>query len=180
MTAERVELSDADLANRARGGDEQAFALLFGRHETRILAIGRRWFGDGWLSCEVVEETRWLAWRHLPGLREPAAVGAWLASLARHHCRQRCRAGQPEVLSLTVELTAVLPAEDDPAGQAAAALDTERLLACLPPEQREVVELCLLAGYSREEAAVRLSVGETVGKGRLQRARATLRREWTP
>ncbi len=180
MAARRWGDSDSDLARRAQDGEAAAFDELFARYRDRLQGVGRRWFGDGWLSQEVVEETRLRAWQHRAQLRDPAAVGGWLLGIAHHYCYQRHRAGQPEIVSLSVEHLAVLPATGDPAAQVADELAVAQLLRSLPTEQRDVVELCLVAGLTREEAAARLGVSTTVVKGRLQRARVALRKELAP
>ena len=173
-------MADDELLARALGGDGEAFARLFARFEPELLAIGRDCFGAGWLSQEVVEETRLLAWRHLADLREPAAFGAWLRQIARHWCHQRRRAGQPLLAHDAEAALALLVVPGDPAAQVAAALEAERLLARLAPSQRQVVELCLLQGHSLAEAGSLLGLTPTVVKGRLQRARASLRQAMAP
>ncbi|MBI2297770.1 MAG: RNA polymerase sigma factor [Armatimonadetes bacterium] len=171
-----TEISDAELVLSARAGDASAFRVLCDRYRPELRALGRRWFGDGWLAEEAAQEALLQAWRSLDELRDPALFGPWLFRIARRWCHHRALARATEWLP-TDQIEALTAPAADPAVMVAARFEVEALLAGLPASQREVVELCLIAGLSVPEAAERLAVEPCVVKGRLQRARQTLRRE---
>jgi RNA polymerase sigma factor (sigma-70 family) len=88
-TADRVEpagMPDAGLAAlvcAARRGDDGAWTALVGRFDGRVRAIARSYR----LSPADVDDVAQATWLHLlediDKLREPAAIGAWLATATR-------------------------------------------------------------------------------------------------
>lgn len=77
------EPDDAELVRRARGGDEEAFEVLFVRHAPGV----RRFLGgvlrDAAAADDALQETFARAHRKLSALREPARVRSWLLGIAR-------------------------------------------------------------------------------------------------
>lgn len=140
----------AELVERARRGDRDAFGELFRLHHGRVYRLARAHVGQG--ADDVVAETFLRAWRGLDRYR-PTGVpfAAWLYGIARHvvadELRRRSR----------VRVMAEVP--DRPAE----ALEDDRLTLAaairrLPERQRQVVELKFLLGLSNEE------VGRALGK----------------
>jgi len=173
--------SDAALVLLAQGGDEDALRELWDRNVGLVRAIGRRWFGNGWLVDEVVQETWLQAWSHLDALAEPAAFAGWVMRIAERHCRRRTRAHGLDCVSLQDHEWELLRApEPMPHEVVLARAGAEALLGSLSDRHRPVAELCLVAGMTPAEAAGELGLTPTAVKGRLQRARAALRRELEP
>ncbi len=164
------------LVSRAIAGDAEAFSELARRERTRLEALGRRWFSDAYLAEELAQETLVQAARSIGSLREPGAFGPWLYSIARNVARVRWRSQEPVQTFGTVAIptSACLP---DPAEELALRSDLQRATRTLPETQQQVVSLCLLQGDSVQEAAEALAVSPQMVKGRLQRARETLRKE---
>jgi RNA polymerase sigma factor (sigma-70 family) len=173
--------SDAELVARAQAGEQAALEDLWERHAEALRRVGRSAFGNGWLAQEVAQEAWEQVLRHVGDLREPSAFGAWAVAIARRWCDRRARARSADGIALGTEWWESM-ADPGPsvADDAIARVEVDRVLSLLPPTWRGVVELCLVDGLSPAEAAERLSVTATVVKGRLQRARATLRRELDP
>ena len=69
------------LVERARAGDEEAFASLARAVGDRLLAIAYRILRDLGLAEDAVQQTLVLAWRELPSLREVDRFDAWLQNL---------------------------------------------------------------------------------------------------
>ena len=74
------------LVERARAGDEEAFASLARAAGDRLLAIAYRILRDLGLAEDAVQQTLVLAWRELPSLREPDRFDAWLRRLLVNAC----------------------------------------------------------------------------------------------
>ena len=74
---------DADLVERAREGDPEAFHLLYVRHAPSV----RRFLGgvlrDAAAADDALQETFARAHRKLRSLRDPVRVRAWLLGMAR-------------------------------------------------------------------------------------------------
>lgn len=90
---ERAVIDEAELIERAKRGDELAYAQLYKRHARRVAAIVYRLLGSDHHLEDIVQETFVIALRQLNGLREPAALGGWLRTIAvrrvQRHLTQR-------------------------------------------------------------------------------------------
>lgn len=87
-------VSDADLVARALRGDQWAQAAIYQRHAPRLLNTTARLLGSRADALDVVHEVFVDALEGLDGLRDPAALGAWLLKrtvnkASRRHLRQR-------------------------------------------------------------------------------------------
>ena len=159
--------SDAELVNAVLGGNKRAFAVLVKRYERPVRAIALDVLGDYHLAADVSQDAFVTAYEKLPGLRKPAAFGAWLMKITRRRAidwarRKRDGAGLESVIP---------PPTHNPDGQ----LDEEKqwLLAAvtkLPESERQVVMLRYFAGHSVKEVAE--IVGRSVGTVTKQLSRA--------
>jgi RNA polymerase sigma factor (sigma-70 family) len=76
----------AALAAAAVAGDELALDRLVDRFDVVLRRIARSYRLDPWDVDDVVQATWLQFFRHVRSLREPAAVGGWLATTARREC----------------------------------------------------------------------------------------------
>ena len=81
----------ADLVTRARHGDKQAWAALVERYAPLIWSTCRRYrLGDA--DADDVGQRVWLQMvDHLHAIRDPAALGGWLATTTRRECSRVVR-----------------------------------------------------------------------------------------
>jgi DNA-directed RNA polymerase specialized sigma24 family protein len=82
------------LVERARSGDEEAFASLARGAGDRLLAIAYRILRDLGLAEDAVQQTLVLAWRELPSLRDVDKFDAWLRRLLVNACYREARRGR--------------------------------------------------------------------------------------
>jgi RNA polymerase sigma factor (sigma-70 family) len=88
----------ARLVRSAAAGNGRAFASLVARFDRTLRSIARSYRLNGWDVDDVVQAT-WLQFLdHGAKLREPAAVGGWLATTARRNCLRLLQANVREVL----------------------------------------------------------------------------------
>src|SRR5262245_37848292 len=163
--------SDRDLLDRyVRNRDEQAFEALVRRYGTGVWAACVRLAGpdadDAFqavfltLSRKAGTVTGSLpAWLH--------AVTRRVASTLRRTTRRRTAVEE------AVARPDLTPSADPSLREGLALLDEE--LSQLPQRYRAVLIVCCLEGRSRDEAAEQLGWSEGQVKGRLERARETLR-----
>jgi RNA polymerase sigma-70 factor, ECF subfamily len=97
------------------------------------------------------------AWRRLSTLRDPAAFGGWLATIARHRAVDAHRRTRPHVALADVPASSPPPSAE--AREALAALRT------LPEAYRETLAMRLVAGMTGPEIAARM--GMTPGSVRV-------------
>jgi RNA polymerase sigma factor (sigma-70 family) len=158
---------------RARDGDGEAFGRVFDRHRRRVHLHALRLaptFDD---ADDVVAITFLEAWRRRDGVRfVGGSILPWLLVTATNVARNLSRSAR--------RYRAVL--QELPAAEAGAApVDrlemghAELALQRLAPAHRAVVTLCILEGYSEQEAAAALGIAPGTVKSRLSRAKARMR-----
>ena len=181
------ELPDAELAARARDGDEPAFEELFVRHRRRVALIAARFFRQREQVEEVVQESftkAFFALGEFTNSRD-ASFAAWLARIAFNtsydELRRQKRRPESALEELTEEEAAALAgrlrdAGPDAEGRAVSRDLAAKLLARLSPEDRLVLVMLDVEGLSVAEIAGVLGWTGSKVKVRAHRARAHLRR----
>ena len=90
-------MSDAALASRAAGGDDEAFALLYHRNKHHVWRLAYFKLGDPHEAEDALQETFLRAYRALSRLRGGDSARAWLlrsaATSAWTACARASRAG---------------------------------------------------------------------------------------
>jgi len=147
---------EARLVAAAREGDRAAFGELYRRyarmvHGILMARVPRREVDD------LAQDVFVLALRKLDSLRDPEAVGPWLAMITRHRAMDHHRRS-PE----TTELPDDLPGAPHPEGEAMSVLAAIR---SLPEAYREPLILRLVEGMTGPEIAER--TGLTPGSVRV-------------
>jgi RNA polymerase sigma-70 factor (ECF subfamily) len=139
----------ATLVRSAQRGDRAAFGALYERfarlvHGVLLSGAPRDDVPD------LLQEVFLRALRQLHTLREPAAFGGWLATMARNEARMHHRATRP-MEELSDQVASPAPA---PAGAGAAELDDVLgALRALPERYREPLTLRLVEQMGGEEIA---------------------------
>jgi RNA polymerase sigma factor (sigma-70 family) len=148
---DRDETPDAELIARCQSGDQQAWEVLVGRYERLVYTIPRR-YGLNSAECDDVFQSTWLALlQHMPTLREPARVSAWLVTTAKRECwdRRRRSAHGANELSDPQLLTDNLPVHDQSPDQLVEEHETHQrvhaALARLGARCRDLLRLLYLA-----------------------------------
>jgi RNA polymerase sigma-70 factor (ECF subfamily) len=163
----------AELVDRARRGDREAFGVLAGGAVDRLYAIARLMLRDTELAEDATQEALVRAWRDLPTLRDVERFDAWLYRLIVRACadvgrhRRRWRA---EVSVVRAE-----PAESDRASELADRDQLERGLRRLNGAQQSILVLHFYLGLSPTEAAEALDIPVGTAKSRLHYAIEALR-----
>jgi len=91
-----MEPSDAEVVQRAAGGDADAFMLLVCRYRAPLIAYLHGKTGNRDDAEEISQETFCKAWEHLPKLRSPAAFAGWLYRMASNAVTTAARKPRPE------------------------------------------------------------------------------------
>ncbi len=151
-------LSDAQLLQRSRNGDREAFGRIVERYQSLICSLAYSACGNLARSEDLAQETFISAWQALPDLREPAKLSAWLGAIVRNHAasahrREQRRGGAPAPLESVNVLT---PPEADPAARAVTSQEADllwRSLAALPDTYREPMVLFYRQGQSVADVA---------------------------
>jgi RNA polymerase sigma-70 factor (ECF subfamily) len=182
-TARDNRVSDeSNWIDRARAGDQEAFARLIEMYQTPIFNLAYRMLGDPAEAEDAAQEAFMRAYSRLASFDPCRSFKTWLFSIASHHCIDRLRKRRLTWLSLEEPVSAdVAPAlaEQSPGpeeqmvrGEQAALI--QKHLGRLSPDDRLVVVMRYWYDFSYEEIAE--ATGGTVSavKSRLHRARLAL------
>jgi len=166
---------DSRLVATAAGGDEGAFIALLQAHDCRLRRIASSLLGDRDLMDDALQEVAIKAARALPKLRDPEALGAWLARTTYRTCVDILRRQRGLVFLAPEDLPEPRPVGSDFVDDLATRDLVARLLAALTPEQRVAVVLVDQEGLDYRQAAEILRVPAGTIGSRLSKARAVLR-----
>jgi len=162
------------LVERARAGDEEAFASLARGAGDRLLAIAFRILRDLGHAEDAVQQTLVLAWRELPQLRDADRFDAWLHRLLVNACYREARTGRRWAAVVRV-LPADEPERSDDYVSVVERDQLERGFRRLPPEQRAVFVFHHHLGLTHLEISDQLGIPVGTVKSRLHYATNTLR-----
>jgi RNA polymerase sigma-70 factor, ECF subfamily len=167
--------SDAELVQRVRQGDRDAYGPLMVRYRLRFGRYAFHLLGNESDAEEALQEAFFRAYRSLDRCREPARFGAWLFSIVVNCCRtaavRRGRdAARHAPLDAAVEIGLAHSTEETISQE-----EIRHALAALVPDQREAFLLKYVEELSYEEMAELIGAGESALKMRVKRACARLR-----
>lgn len=148
---------DVALVHAAQAGDVAAFDVLYRRHARVVHAVllGRTTRDE---ADDLVQQTFLTAWRRIASLREPAAFGKWVLTIARNARIDEARRRQVEATSdadVPTDAVAATDAGPDVAFEAERVL---RVIATLPEAYREPLVLRLVEGMTGPEIAARIGL----------------------
>ena len=159
------------LMRRARQGDDEAYRRLLTLAAGWLRTVVRRGLtaaGRGIADSEdIVQETLLAIHLKRDTWDETQPLEPWVRAIARYkladHLRRRGYRDHVDIDDHADTLAAVAP-------DAAAAMDSQRLLAGLPDRQRRIVEEISLSGRKASEVATGLGMSEGAVRVALHRA----------
>jgi len=163
--------TDAQLVERMRRGEVEAFEVIVSRHRAALVALAGARLNSHADAEDAAQEAFVQAFFQLHHLRDPAALLPWLRRVTVRLALMRLRSRREEPTAPR-QLEAGRGPTELPAFADAKAAE---LLGVLPPAMREAVSLTYLEGYTCAEAAEMLGVKAGTVKSRLSRARARLK-----
>ncbi len=170
-----------EVVKRSLAGDELAFARIVDAYGGLLLRTAFLLLRDEEMAKDTVQDTFFLAWKHLESLHDPELLRPWLlkivvnqtTSLKRQLARQtrllRERLGGTEVPGIGNGGTPALEQRED-------WLDIQQALATLPMNQRIILVLFYYHRLTMPEIATLLGVAENTLRKRLQAALKNIRR----
>ena len=165
---------DRDLVERARSGDQQAFADLVHQISDTLFGIARRILRDPGLAEDVLQTALVTIWRKLPHLRDSERFDAWAFRIVVHACY--ADAPRNRQWATTVR---VLPLERADAADDFRTIDDrdelERAFRGLPLDQRAVFVLHHHVGLPLVAVAETLGIPDGTARSRLHYATRALR-----
>jgi RNA polymerase sigma-70 factor, ECF subfamily len=181
------EWNESAVLEGLRRADDDAFALVFRRYGSRMLATARRLLGNEEDARDAVQEAMLSAFKAVGRFEGGAQIGTWLhrivvnAALMRLRTRRRRPESSIDDLLPTYQADGhrVLTSDDElPIDEALARDEMLQVLrACvddLPEAYRQVYLLRDVEGLSSDEVALAMGLTPNAVKIRLHRARQAL------
>ena len=179
---------EAKIIRAVVDGNANAFEDLVLEYQKQVYHIALKMTGNEEDAFDLSQETFLKAYRTLPTFRGEAGFGSWLYRMTANLCidflRRKKRRGAEQIISLDAEEEDRRPPElPDMRYEPQSALEKKELrekvqagLQRLPHEQRLILVLRDVEGFSYQEIADALKMELGTVKSRIYRARAHLAR----
>jgi RNA polymerase sigma-70 factor (ECF subfamily) len=145
------------LVELARGGDSEAFGLLYDHYNASVYRFIYYRVGSVALAEDLMSETFFRALRSMSSFRwQGKDFGAWLMTIARNLTADHYKSGRTRLEYTTEDMGAHDAPTEGPEHAVMASLTNESLLAALgelPAEQQECLIMRFLQGLSIAETA---------------------------
>ena len=162
----------SDVLERAKRGDQDAFAELVRRYQPRCLRFARSMLRADEEAEEATQDAWVRVWKALPRYEEQERFDSWLFRILANRCRSRGVRLVREATVVARDDTALgyAVAPDGAVERAAWREEIAVALAELPDAQREAFLLHHVEGFAYEEIAAMSGVGISALKMRVKRA----------
>ena len=145
------------LVELARGGDSEAFGMLYDHYHTSVYRFLYYRVGSVALAEDLTSETFFRALRSMGSFRwQGKDFGAWLMTIARNLTTDHYKSGKTRLEMATEDMSPHDSATEGPENAVLATLTNEALLEALkklPAEQQECLIMRFLQGLSIAETA---------------------------
>ena len=176
--------ADAQLIERARTGDVDAFEHVYRREVGRVYALCLRMTADATRARELTQSVFIRAWDRLGSFRGDSQLSSWLHRIAVNEVLVEARSDKRRRARVVL---ANDESDDDAESSDAPGLsgitmpvdtetriDLERAISALPPGARTVFVLHDIEGYRHEEISRMTGSAEGTLRAQLHRARKLL------
>jgi RNA polymerase sigma-70 factor (ECF subfamily) len=182
---QRGRAGDDALVQRARGGDRDAFELLYRTHAARVYALCLRLTADAVQANELTQDVFIRAWKALPEFRGEADITTWLHRIAVNAMLQQRRGERRRSAHIALaddrdDDALALEEGSAPPQDVGTAIDLERAIGSLPPGVRRAFVLHDIEGYTHEEIADMTGLAAGTLRAQLHRARQLLIKALSP
>jgi RNA polymerase sigma factor (sigma-70 family) len=176
-------LTDAELVERTRAGDREAYGDLVTRYQGHVYGLAYSLAGRWEDAQDIAQETFIRAYCNLDQLREPARFPAWLRRVTVGVAVGWLRSFRPKLFARidgqvdleTLEIPDFEPGPPEALERKELAEAVQRAVASLPAKYRVPLTMFHLDGLSYEKVASFLDIPLGTAKSLLHRARAKLK-----
>jgi RNA polymerase sigma-70 factor (ECF subfamily) len=187
---ERSPRIQREVIEGCKAGDDKAFSEIVLTYQKKVFNIAFRMLGNREEAKELSQEVFLSVLDSIKELREEVKFESWLTQITLNHCRNRWKYLKRRQYFKTDSLDDPIETEDgemerqvlDPSDNPETLLEkkmirqfVQRGLSKLKEDQREMIVLRDLQGYSYEELGKLFSLPEGTIKSRLHRARMDLK-----
>ena len=179
-----------ELIKNCKAGDEKAFAKVVRHSQKKVFNISYRMLGNMEEAKDLAQEVFISVFESIKGLREEEKFDAWVTQITLNHCRNRWKYLKRRQYFNSDSLDDPVETEDgpmprsvgDPSGNPETLYEKKMIqqiiqkgLLKLNEDQRELIVLRDLQGFSYEEIGELLGLPEGTIKSKLHRARMSLK-----
>lgn len=173
----QLDCSPERLMRLVRTGSGEALDQITRCYSQKLLEAGRRHCRTSDEAEDAVQDALVIAGAQLASLRDDASLEGWLIKVVASACRRLSRGQKNDALLHETPANVVLVAARNPEEQAAEhelARLLESALLGLSPDDRSIVLLAELEGFSAAEIGAELGLTPGAVRTRLSRLRASL------
>ncbi len=184
-------MEQTELITKLRDGDEDAFRELFDAHHAMLVRLAAAYVKSPSIAEEVAQDTWTAVIDALPSFEGRSSLKTWIARIAINRAKTRAQRDGRQVpledeeppssddrfgaFGLFKRRPAHFDSPESLLGSAQIRAAIDRCLEDLPPQQRAIVSLRDLEGWSSEEVCNVLGVSESNQRVLLHRGRGRLR-----
>jgi len=182
----------SEVIERCKAGDEKAFAEIVLHYQKRVFNIAYRMLGNMEEAKDLAQEVFLTVFGSVKDLREEIKFGAWLTQITLNHCRNRWKYLKRRQYFNSDSLDDPMEGEEGAMPSSIAVADPtdspeslyekkmiqqliQKGLLQLNKDQRELLVLRDLQGFSYEEIGRLFQFSEGTVKSKLHRARMNLK-----
>ncbi len=175
-----MEVSDAALVERWRGGDLVAGELLLSRYQVRVFAYLYRLSGERAQAEDIFQETMTRAIQQLPRFDTGRSFSTWLYTIGTNLWRDHARSRRRAELRQARQAVEAIPRSAEPSPldemeRREIEAEVRQALSDLPEDHRVVLTLRHYDGFSYAQIAQVLDCPIGTVKSRMHAAIAALR-----
>jgi len=177
------EAGDARLVERARDGDDAAFAALVARYERKLIRVLARLVHDEELARDLAQETFWKVYTRLDRFDTARRFGPWLFRVGVNLGLDLRRRHDP-IPAASIDRPQedgrgpLVLADPDPRPREELAQEVRFVLDRIPVPYRTILVLRDLEDFSSAEVAAIVGRREATVRWRLAKAREMCRQQW--
>ena len=180
-----------EVIENCKSGDERAFAEIVIHRQKKVFNIAYRMLGNLEEAKDLAQEVFISVFESIKDLKEETKFDAWLTQITLNHCRNRWKYLKRRQYFNSDSLDDPIETEDgdmpkaiyDPSGNPETLFEKkmvqqliQRGLQKLKEDQRELLVLRDLQGFSYEEMGELLGLPEGTIKSKLHRARMDMKK----
>ncbi|MBI2761355.1 MAG: sigma-70 family RNA polymerase sigma factor [Chloroflexi bacterium] len=170
-------LSDAEALERARSGDQDAFATVVRRYENRMGAYLRRALDDPELAADTLQETFLELHKAVQAEGPLPTLPGWLFRAATNNALDAVRRRKFRTKLRDMVMRAQ-PSSRDPGSETVERMAVRATLKRMEPGDRVCVLLSAQLGMDYHDIAKVLGIGEAAARQRVTRAKARFRKQY--
>lgn len=169
---------EVDLVMRATAGDERAYGKLVGMYQARLYNFVRSMVRNDEIAEDITQESFVKAFFSLRKLQNPASFKSWLFRIANNNTLDYLRKKRIQTVDVDEQVRESYVDNSSPEKGAVASSRTKHIreaLDKLKPDQRNILVMCDLQGFSYQEIAEALDIPFGTVQSRIFYARKKLK-----